>query len=248
MSRLSSVLTAIVVLLLGSALADELAPRSIPFGVGERLTYAVKYKFITAGMATMEVKDTVDCNGSKCYRICSQARSTMPFSLFFEVEDSVFSLMDTQTLHTRHFEKHLREGNYRRDDVVAFDQERHTATYSDGTVVEVPPDVQDVLSSLYFLRTQNLEVGKTVVIQNHADKKNYPLEIRILRRETVSVPAGRFECLVVEPILKASGLFQSQGRLTVWLTNSPHFVPVMMKGRIIIGSIDAVLTDMTVTR
>ncbi|HVP58893.1 MAG TPA: DUF3108 domain-containing protein, partial [bacterium] len=137
---------------------------------------------------------------------------------------------------------------YQRDDVVAFDQEQHTATYSDGSVIEVPAEVQDVLSSLYFLRTKPLEVGMTVVIQNHADKKNYPLEIRILRTETVDVPAGRFECFVVEPILKASGLFQHQGRLTVWLSKDSRLVPVMMKGKIIIGSIDAVLTQVTSTK
>jgi hypothetical protein len=167
----------------------------------------------------------------------------MPFSLFFEVKDSVFSMMDVGALYTRHFEKHLREGNSVRDETVVFDQEAHTAIYSDGTVVSVPPDVQDVLTSLYFLRTRKLEIGETIVIQNHSDKRNYPLEIKILRSETVTVPAGEFECFVVEPILKSSGLFQHQGRLTVWLTKDSRLLPVKMKGRIIIGSIDAVLTE-----
>jgi hypothetical protein len=248
MNRLLPAFAAAVALYLGPVEAGEIAPLPVPFAVGEKLTYAIRYKFITAGVATMEVKDIVDCDGSKCYFISSEARSTMPFSLFFEVKDSVFSFMDVGTLHTRHFEKHLREGNFQRDDVVVFDQERHTATYSDGSVIDVPAEVQDVLSSLYFLRTRQLEVGKTIVIQNHSDKKNYPLEIRILRSETVSVPAGKFECLVVEPILKASGLFQHQGRLTVWLTKDSRLLPVMMKGRIIIGSVDAVLTETTAGR
>lgn len=220
----------------------EPAPAPVPFAVGEKLSYSVRYKFLTAGVATMEVKEVVDCDSSRCYLISSEARSTMPFSLFFEVKDSVFSYMDVATLCTRRFEKHLREGNSVRDDAVAFDQEAHTATYSDGTVVEVPPQVQDVLTSLYFLRTQLLEVGATLVIQNHSDKKNYPLEVHILRIEKVSVPAGEFECFVVEPIIKSSGLFQHQGRLTVWLTRDHRLLPVKMKGRIIIGSIDAVLT------
>jgi hypothetical protein len=245
LNRLLPAFGVAVALYLGPAQAYEIAPPPVPFAVGEKTTYAIRYKFITAGTATMEIKDIVDCNGRKCYFISSEARSTMPFSLFFEVRDSVFSLMDVETLHTRRFEKHLREGNVQRDDVVVFDQERHTATYSDGSVIDVPDDVQDVLSSLYSLRTRDLEVGKTIVIQNHSDKKNYPLEIQVLRSETVTVPAGKFECLVVEPILKASGLFQHQGRLTVWLTKDSRHLPVMMKGRIIIGSIDAVLTETT---
>lgn len=242
-NRLLPAFAVAAALYLGPAQAEEIVPRQVPFAVGEKMTYAIRYKFITAGMATMEVTDIVDCDSSRCYLISSAAWSTGPFSLFFEVRDSVFSLMDVESLHTRHFEKHLREGNYQRDEVVVFDQEKRTATYSDGSVIDVPAEVQDVLSSLYFLRTKELSVGMTVVVQNHSDKKTYPLEIRILRTETVTVPAGKFECLVVEPILKASGLFQHQGRLTVWLTKDSRLVPVMMKGRIIIGSIDAVLTE-----
>jgi hypothetical protein len=221
----------------------EPIPAPVPFRVGEKLSYDIRYKFITAGVATMEVKGIVDCDSSKCYLISSKARSTMPFSLFFEVKDSVFSYMDICALYTRRFEKHLREGNSVRDEAVVFDQDGHTATYSDGAVITVPQEVQDVLTSLYFLRTRRVEVGDTLVIQNHSDRKNYPLEIHILRSEKVSVPAGEFECLVVEPILKSSGLFQHQGRLTVWLTRDSRLLPVKMKGRIIIGAIDAVLTE-----
>jgi hypothetical protein len=232
-----------VFLAVGSS-ARDIVPASVPFKVGEKLTFVIRYGFIKAGVATMEVKEIVDYGDNQCYRITSEARSTMPFSLVFEARDSVVSFMDVEHLFTWRFEKHLKEGNHIKDDVVIFDQQDHTATYLDSSVIAVPPEVQDVLSSLYFLRTRNLEVGKTILIENHSDKKNYPLEVKILRNETVSVPAGKFDCVVVEPILKASGLFQHQGRLTVWLTKDSRLMPVMMKGRIIIGSIEAALAKM----
>jgi hypothetical protein len=81
------------------------------------------------------------------------------------------------------------------------------------------------------------------VIENHADRKNYALEVRVLRIETISVPAGKFECFVVEPILKASGLFQHQGRLTVWITKDARMLPVKMSGKIVVGSVEAVLSN-----
>ncbi len=128
--------------------------------------------------------------------------------------------------------------------VVIFDQVNHLAIYPDGKRIPVPEGVQDVLSSLYYVRTLNLEVGKSVFIQNHADGKNYPLEVKVLRTETITVPAGTFECFVVEPILKASGIFQHKGRLTVWLSTDPSHIPVMMKSKVIIGSINAILIDL----
>jgi hypothetical protein len=90
----------------------------------------------------------------------------------------------------------------------------------------------------------DLEVGRSVYIENHADKKNYPLEIRVLRRERVEVPAGRFDCIVVEPVMRSAGLFRHKGSLTVWLTDDELHVPVQMKSEVVIGSVSAVLSDM----
>jgi hypothetical protein len=212
--------------------------------VGEKLTFAVRYEFAKAGEASMEVKETVECgSGGECFRLVSTAWSTMPFSLFFEVKDVVESHMDAEGLYTWRYEKHLKEGNHEASEVVVFDQEANTATYPDGKVIDTPERVQDVLSSLYFVRTMEIEVGKSIFIDNHADEKNYPLEVKVLRTEKVKVPAGNFDCYVLEPILKASGIFQHKGRLTVWLSTDPSHIPVMMKSRVAIGAINAVLID-----
>ncbi len=234
-------LTALLIFIVAYSGSSE--DRTLPFSVGEKLTFSIRYGLIRAGVATMEVTEIVDCKGGKCFRIVSEARSTMPFSLFFEVKDSVESLMDVERLCSWRYEKNVREGNYRAHKTVIFDQDRHVAIYPDGKTIAVPGGVQDVLSSLYYVRTLDLRVGESVFIQNHADGKNYPLEVKVLRKEEVEVPAGRFECYVVEPILKASGIFQHKGKLTVWLSTDPSHIPVMMKSKVIIGSISAILTD-----
>jgi hypothetical protein len=226
-----------------TAHAGDTVQRQLPFSPGEELIYAVRYGVIRAGMATMQITGVVDWGGRECFHIVSEARSTMPFSLIYEVKDSVESLMDTQELYTWRYEKKLREGNYRAHETVVFDQVNHTATYPDGKVITVPERVQDVLTSLYYVRTLELEGGKSVFIENHADRKNYPLEVKVLRIEEVTVPAGTYKCFVVEPILKASGIFQHKGRLTVWLSTDPSRIPVMMKSKVAIGSIDVVLLE-----
>lgn len=48
------------------------------FGAGEKLVFAVKYFGITAGTATLEVKDIEEINNRKVYRIEATAR-TAPF-------------------------------------------------------------------------------------------------------------------------------------------------------------------------
>ncbi len=218
-----------------------------PFGVGERLTFDIKYGFVGAGTAILAVPEVVPESGYDCYRIMSVAESNAFISTFFPVRDVVESRLDARELVSRRFEKHLREGGYRNHEEVAYDQDRHVAIYeADGEdrLVPLTLDAQDILTSLYYVRMMDLRVGESVYIENHADKKNYPLEIRVLRRERVEVPAGEFDCIVVEPVMRVEGLFRHSGSLTVWLTDDELHVPVQMKSKVAIGSISAVLSDM----
>ncbi len=214
---------------------------AIPFNVGEKLTFSVRYEFVKAGEATLEVEDLTEFNGRPAYRFATVAKSTMPFSLVFEVEDRVESMMDAERLHSLRYEKNIKEGNYEKNDVIVFDQERHVAIYPGGKEVTLQPDALDVLSSLYYVRFLDLEVGRSLFIDNHADSKNYALEVKVLREETIEVPAGTFDCYVVEPILRAAGIFQHEGRLVVWLAKDHRHIPVKMESKIVIGAIKALL-------
>jgi hypothetical protein len=218
-----------------------------PFGAGERLAFEIKYGFISAGTAVLGIPRTVMERGHECYHIVSLAESNPVFSVFFTVRDVAESFLDVRELVPRRFEKRLREGDFRAHDLVFYDHDRHIARYpkKGDRIVPISTGAQDILSSLYYVRMMDLQVGRSVFIENHADTKNYPLEIKVLRRERVKVPAGEFDCIVVEPVMKGAGLFSHKGRLTVWLADNEARVPVLMKSKVLIGSISAVLTDVT---
>ena len=217
-----------------------------PFGVGERFVFDIKYGFVSAGTAVLGIPDLVRERGRECYRILSVAESNAFFSVFFRVRDVAESRVDARELVPLRFEKHLREGDFRADDVIVFDHDRHIAIYprkGKDRLVPLALDAQDILSSLYYVRMMDLKVGQRVFIENHADKKNYPLEIRVLGKERIEVPAGEFDCIVVEPKMRTAGLFRHRGALTVWLTDDRLHLPVLMKSKVVIGSISAVLIE-----
>ncbi len=217
-----------------------LAPSHVGFGAGEKLVFSVQYGLITAGEATLEVRNVATIRGRPAYRIVSDARTNEFFSKFYEVRDRYESFVDTTELYSLHYEKHVREGKFKRDESVEFDQIGHKAIYKDKTV-PIPPMAQDVLSALYYVRTLPLEVGQSIAIANHIDGKNYPLVVKVHRRERVKVDAGEFDCLVVEPILRGPGVFTQKGRLTVWLTDDEVRMPVLMKSKVVIGHVAAIL-------
>src|SRR5260221_4265523 len=77
---------------------------------------------------------------------------------------------------------------------------------------EIPSNVLDVLSSLYYIRSLPLEVGKSFTIDVHSGEKTWPLVVNVLKMEKVKVKAGKFMCYRVEPVLIQRGIFISKGK------------------------------------
>jgi hypothetical protein len=214
------------------------------FGAGERLEFSVGYGMIKAGTAVMEIPEIVKLDGRRCYHIISTAQSNKVFSVFFKVDDKVESFMDMYGLYSLRYDKHIREGKFKAEASMVFDQGNHLAIYHSGKdTFQVPEYAQDVLSAFYFVRTQDLQVGKSIFVDNHTDRKTYSLEVKVLRKERVKVEAGEFDCLVVEPLLKTPGIFEQKGSLTVWLTDDEVKMPVLMKSKVFIGSISTELVS-----
>jgi len=219
------------------------------WGIGESLVFSVDYGFYKAGTATMKVLATKEVNGGQCYHIETTASSNDFISKFYKVRDVVNSYIDISGLFSRRFEKKLKEGKYKSNRYIDFYHDRLIAlnTKEKYALTEIPIYVQDILSSLYFLRTFDLKVGREEFIEVYADGKVYPLKVIVHRREKITVPAGKFQCLVVEPILKSEGIFKQKGKLMVWLTDDERKIPVKMTSKILIGSIGTNLESYTLS-
>ena len=211
---------------------------SIPFAPGEELNFAVKFGVVRAGDARLAVTTG---KSPENYRLVSTAKSSRFFDTFFPVDDRIVSEWSPKLRVPLEFEKRSREGKYKKDERLQFDQERGLALYANGRREKIPPGTQDVLSAFYAVRAHKLVPGASFSIPNHADGKNYQLVVKVHERDKVEVPAGHFSCVIVEPMLRTSGLFEQEGRLLIWVTDDARHMPVQMKSKIAVGSIVAEL-------
>ncbi|UCE66156.1 MAG: DUF3108 domain-containing protein [Candidatus Zixiibacteriota bacterium] len=213
------------------------------FRVGERLEFSVKYGKLPAGSAVMEIPGIIELDGHDCYEIVSTAQSNNVVSVFYKVRDTVKTFVDIDGIFPHKFWKKLREGSYKTEKTTIFDQKNHYAV-TDGDTIPTYTFVQDAFSSLYYIRTQELTAGQDIFIDNHTSKKNFPLKLKVLKKERVKVPAGEFDCVVVEPMMRAEGIFKAKGRIRVWLTDDQYKMPVLMKTEVFfLGSISAQLKE-----
>ena len=220
---------------------DSLAGRNPAIVVGEKLTFSVRYGVVKAGTAVLSMVGKQRVGDRTAYRLEATTTSNAVFDQIYRVRDQLISLMDAQQLTSLYFEKHLREGNYKADQAVRF--EDGMATYQDGRQFPIPPRIYDALAAFYRVRAAPLQVGQEFMLQSHADRKNYPIEVRVTGREEIDAPAGRFHCLKVEPKIRSGAFFKNEGQLILWLTDDARKMPVLMQSKIPVGSISVVLTD-----
>ena len=108
----------------------------------------------------------------------------------------------------------------------------------------MPINSQDVFSCFYLFRTMPMEVGKSsTIVATADDMKTYDVKVDVLRKEHIKTLAGDFDCVVVQPHLSFQGLFQQKGEVYIWLTDDQRRIPVMVKSKIAIGSININLQD-----
>lgn len=220
-------------------------PEVLPFGIGETATFSIGYGPITAGEATISVEDTLVYFGQRVLHVRTRARSNRFFDAFFKVRDQADSYIDADSLFSRYYAKRLREGGYERDVEIHFDHRTRRAYFPDGRENEIPVGVHDILSAFFRVRSMPLRVGEVYELPTHGDKRLYPLQVRVLRRESVGSVFGEVDCIVVQPVLGDEGLFKSSGDLFVWFTADARRIPIKMRATIPVGAIEARLTDYT---
>lgn len=218
----------------------------------EKLTLDVSWGLLAVGEATLGVDKIVLFNGRPAYHLVSEARSNSFCDTFYPVRDLNESWLDAKTLTSLGYSKKLREGSYFRDVWVLYDRDAGTfverQTAKDGSfrvkVGTIPAQVQDILSSVYYVRAQGLPDGGAVTVDVNTPD-NWPLVVKVTDREKVKTNAGRREAVLVEPAMRKEGLFIQKGkRLRLWLSDDPKHTPLMMKVEVFFGHVTAVLREM----
>lgn len=203
------------------------------FGVGERFEYVIGVGPVRAGRATLGVEGWKEIGGIAVYRVAMEVHARLPF---FGVDDRWESCVATRPLRTLSVARRVEEGDSRRNDrfridyeagrlaAEAWDEESgaYLARTLDESEARVDGPVLDDIGFLYFLRTLPLEPGHTYRFESHFLARGNPVVFRVIGREKIRVPAGRFRTLVVEPVLPGMGILAPGTNARAYLTDDPR--------------------------
>ena len=228
-------------LVVAPARAQDSELPHVPFGVGERLEYDLKFGKLKVGVASMEVANVEDVRGHDAWHTVYQAHGGVRF--LYSVDDVFESWIDRRTFNSLRFKKDQNEG--RRDVQHTYEIYPERAEYTignDSARASVHSPLDDG-SFLYFLRTIPLVVGQTYSFERYFLPDRNPVTIKVVRKDTIDVPAGRFSAIVIQPIIKTPGIFSEKGRAEIWLSDDKNRIMLQFKSSLSFGSINLYLTS-----
>ncbi len=216
----------------------DLRPARLPFGVGERLDYEVKFGAIKVGSARMQITAVESIRGRPAFHTLFTVRGG---TFFYKVDDRYESWIDTATLSSLRSIQDVDQGSYERTRRFEIYPDREVYTENDGPEKPSVANPLDDGSFLYFIRTVPLTIGNTVDFNRYFRPDRNPVRIRVLRRERVQVPAGTFNTIVIQPIIKTRGIFSEGGEAQVWITDDERRMIVQLKSKLKFGSLNLYL-------
>lgn len=222
--------------------------KSTAFKSGEWLRYKMSYSgFLRAGTAILEVKEE-QLNGKKVFHTTGSGWTSGMIKWFFKVDDVYESYFDQKEIKPYLFKRKIDEGGYKKNRNTTFNYETNKALVQDFINQKDSSitfsNVQDMLSSFYYLRNydvENLKKGDEIAIDMFMDSQVYPFKLRFVGKEILKTKFGNIKTMIFNPLVQSGRVFKAEESVTIWITDDENKIPIKMKASLSVGSLRAEL-------
>lgn len=237
----------IVLALIITAFGFGPSQREQAFDVGEFFKFRIHYGLINAGYATLEVQEAVR-NNKKVFHAIGKGYTTGMSRFFFKVDDNYESYFDKETSKPYQFVRRIDEGGYTKNQEGFFNQATNRVLVKDykhktETTIVVTENVQDIVSTFYYLRNYSeidrMKVGESVAVDMFFDNEVTKFKLKFIGTEDIKTKFGTVPTMVFRPFVQSGRVFKEEESLTVWISDDDNKVPVSIKASLAVGSIKA---------
>src|SRR5690606_750818 len=237
----------LLVLLTFVLVAGFTTRRESAFTTGEYFKFRIHYGVITAGYATLEVKDAT-VNNKKVYHAVGKGYTTGMSRFFFKVEDLYESYFDKETGMPYQFVRKIDEGGYTKNQEGFFNQAADKVLVKDHKknverTYAVPNNTMDVVAAFYYLRNypgiDSMQPNQSITVDMFFDDETIKFKLKYLGKENIKTKFGTINCMIFRPLVQSGRVFKEEESLTVWISADNNKIPVRIKASLAVGSLKA---------
>jgi len=217
--------------------------QSLPFKIGETLTYDVSFSRLifsgTIGELKLSVSNPSEPMKTPMLELKAEAVSKGFFPALFgvKVRDRYITLVDANDFGIHSSTKLLEEGKVRREQKSIIDREAGRVTFTDRDLATEkseprtkekpsPSWIQDLLSAIYYVRTQPLKEGDVIPIPISDGGEIYNIEVIAGKREELKVGSAKIRAIQVNAKVFDGRYLKRSGEMLVWIADDERRVPV----------------------
>lgn len=236
---------AFITLALAILLTSVLDGQGSSYKPGEEIHYTIQYGVITSGVGNLEVQnDSLD--GKAVWHAKFSAWTTGLADVVFKVLDIYEVYIDPETELPIRSIRNVREGRYKRYNVVDFDHK----TRPDSSILQsnlsgqhiTQKGIQDVISCFYYFRNHNLpegdkmKKGDLIEFTTWFADELYPIKLRYVGIEDVKIDGGKIKCYKFNPVTEVGRLFKTEEDMSFWFSADKNSIPVKIRFDIFVGA------------
>ncbi len=225
----------------------EMITKQPAFDTGEYFKFRIHYGLVTAGYATLEVKEGTK-NNKKVFHAVGKGYTTGMTKFFFKVEDNYESYFDKVTGKPFQYVRKIDEGGYTKNQEGFFNQDKNTILVKDyknktENTFATPENVQDIVSTFYYLRNHpnidKLKVGESIMVDMFFDDETFKFKLKFIGTEDLKTKFGVVKSMIFRPLVQSGRVFKEEESLTVWISDDENKIPLRIKASLAVGSLKA---------
>jgi Protein of unknown function (DUF3108) len=218
----------------------------LPFKVGETLVYDVSFSRLIFSGVIGELKLSVSKPEAPTapelleFRADAVSKGFFPALFGIKVKDRFVSLVNQSDFGIHTSKRFLEEGKVRREQTAVVNRDLGTVTYSDRDLASTksspkvkekpsPSWIQDVLSTIYYVRSQALKEGEVIPVPISDAGEVYNIEIVTGRSEEIKTSSGKVRAIPLNAKVFDGRYLKRSGEMLVWVTDDPARVPLRAK-------------------
>lgn len=235
---------------------------AVPFSGGEELVYQAEFnKGLLHGIDVAEFRFKAETEPASTRGVSEDepgilrlvadvtSRGLFPRIAGFRFHEHVESTVDPGPFTVLRTSKLEEQGKRVRRSEAVFDHEARKVTWTERdpnqsqpprtSAQEFSEPIQDILTVIYFLRTQKLEVGKSFDVPVSDAGRVYRFAVAVVERKELNTVLGRVHAVRIDPALFGDdGLVRTRGSLSIWITEDSRRLPVKAQLKVDLGTFD----------
>jgi len=213
------------------------------FPVGEELIYRAYWGVLYVGDASITSSWVQEEDGRTVILLRVRAQSNRVLRTIFPVDNLMETRVDPETFLPISYLRRWRHGRREAHEVTTFDYAAGKAHFKDlledkEKEYEIAPDTRDLISFIYYMRSQQLEAGTTTEYRVMSDDKIYDLELEATTTERIRTSNhGYVDTLRVVPKAEFEGIVQDRGYSELWVSQDPRRLSVLIEVVVPVASV-----------